>query len=127
MPLHIDLIDRGYFPVEIPPAFSTSSLASASGYLPSNLDSFAAKSSRCAFHSIPRLLHHRRLLGIPNRLHQFKLVVILEKHWMDLEAVAGELLFRPFFLRIPTQCNNVTLGRKRLNRVFCRHRRHSSM
>src|SRR5260370_7459026 len=86
MPLHIDLIDRGYFPVEIPPAFSTSSLASASGYLPTNLDSFAAKSSRCAFHSIPRLLHHRRLLGIPNPLHQFKLVVILEKHWTDLEA-----------------------------------------
>src|SRR5260370_37604141 len=86
MPLHIDLIERGYFPVEIPPVFSTSSLASASGYLPTNLDSFAAKSSRCAFHSIPRLLHHRRLLGIPNPLHQSKLVVILEKHWTDLEA-----------------------------------------
>ena len=35
--------------------------------------------------------------------------------------VTGELLFRPFFLRIPTQGNNVTLGRKRLNRVFGRH------
>jgi hypothetical protein len=40
---------------------------------------------------------------------------------MGREVVAGELLFRPFFLRIPTQCNNVTLGRKRLNRVFGRH------
>ena len=34
--------------------------------------------------------------------------------------MAGELLFHPFFLRIPTQCNNVTLGRKRVNRAFGR-------
>jgi hypothetical protein len=86
MPLHIDLIDKGYFPVEIPPAFSTSSFASTLGHLPTNLDSFAAKSSRCAFHSIPRLQHHRRLLGIPNPLHQLKLVDVLERHWPKLEA-----------------------------------------
>ena len=39
------------------------------------------------------------------------------------EPVAGELLIRPYFLRISTQSNNVTLGRKRLNRVFGRHSR----
>jgi len=32
------------------------------------------------------------------------------------EAVAGELLFRPFFLRIPTQCNIVTLRSKFVTR-----------
>jgi hypothetical protein len=91
MSLHIDLIDKGYFPVEIPPAFSTSTFASALGHLPTNLDTFAAKSSRCAFHSIPfhsipRLQHHRRLLGIPNPLHQLKLVDAIERHWTHLEA-----------------------------------------
>src|SRR5438445_12334625 len=86
MPLHIDLVDKGYFPVEIPPAFSTSSFASVSGYLPANLDTFIARSSRCAFHSVPRLQHHRRLLGIPNPLHQLKLAVVLEQHWAQLEA-----------------------------------------
>jgi reverse transcriptase-like protein len=86
MSLHVDLIEKGYLPVEIPPASSTSGLASISGHLPANLDGFAAKSSRCAFHSIPRLKHHRRLLGIPNPLHQLKLAVVLEKYWTDLEA-----------------------------------------
>src|SRR6266849_2833448 len=54
MSLHVDVIDKGYFPVEIPPAFSTSSFAGATGYLPTDLNKFAQKSSRRAFHSIPR-------------------------------------------------------------------------
>jgi hypothetical protein len=85
MSLHVDVIEKGYFPVEIPPAFSTSSFAGALGYLPANLNNFAAKYSRCAFHSIPRLQHHRRLLGVPNPLHQLKLVVVIESHWTSLE------------------------------------------
>jgi hypothetical protein len=85
MAFHVDVIDKGYFPVEIPPAFSTSSFAGAMAHLPSDLNKFAKKSSRCAFHSIPRLQHHRRLLGIPNPLHQLKLTVLLERHWADLE------------------------------------------
>ena len=31
------------------------------------------------------------------------------------------IVISTIFLRIPTQCNNVTLGRKRLNRFFGRH------
>src|SRR5882762_10040378 len=86
MLLHIDVIDKGYFPVEIPPAFSTSSFAGATGYLPADLNKFAQKSSRCALHSIPRLQHNRRMLGIPNPLHQLKLVVLVENHWATLES-----------------------------------------
>src|SRR6266851_8024513 len=86
MSLHVDVIDKGYFPVEIPPAFSTSSFAGATGYLPTDLNKFAQKSSRRAFHSIPRLQHHRRLLGIPNPLHQLRLVVTIEQQWGQLEA-----------------------------------------
>jgi len=86
MSLHIDVIDKGYFPVEIPPAFSTGRFAGASGHLPIDLNKFAQKSSRCALHSIPRLQHHRRMLGIPNPLHQLKLAVLIETNWASLES-----------------------------------------
>jgi hypothetical protein len=86
MSFHVDVIEKGYFPVEIPPAFSSSSFAGATGYFPTDLNQFAKKFSRCAFHSIPRLQHHRRMLGIPNPLHQLKLVVLLETYWSKLES-----------------------------------------
>ncbi|HEV2419138.1 MAG TPA: RNA-directed DNA polymerase [Terriglobia bacterium] len=85
MPLHTDLIGRGYFPVEIPPAFSTASFVGALDRLP-NPGSFTRPHSGCALHSIPRLQHHRRLLGIPNPLHQLRLAFVLEKHWSEIEA-----------------------------------------
>jgi len=81
----VDVIGKGYLPVEIPPAFSTDDFAAVSHKLVKNLNSFAQKSSRCAFHSIPRLQHHRRMLGVPNPLHQLKLAVQIENHWADLE------------------------------------------
>src|SRR5882762_4227152 len=86
MSLHVDVIDKGYFPLEIPPAFSTSSFAGATGYLPTDLNKFAQKASRCAYHSIPRLQHHRRLLGIPNPLHQARLSATVEAKWPVLHA-----------------------------------------
>ena len=86
MSFQADLIERGYLPVEIPPAFSTAGFASVLQHLPADLGDFAQKSSKCVFHSIPRLLHHRRLLGIPNPLHQLKLVKTIEEHWAGLEA-----------------------------------------
>jgi hypothetical protein len=57
------------------------------------------------------MLNHSRLGVDSDHVAQFA----------PIHGVAGELLFRPFFLRIPTQCNNVTMLRwaeKRLNRVF---------
>jgi hypothetical protein len=81
-----DLIEKGYLPVEIPPAFSMASFASSLSHLAADLNGFARRFSKCVFHSIPRLLHHRRLLGIPNPLHQLKLVAVIEEHWDELEA-----------------------------------------
>jgi hypothetical protein len=85
MPLCGDVIEKGYFPVEMPPSFSSVSFAGVLAHLPADLNTLAQKSSRCAFHSIPRLQHHRRLLGIPNPLHQLKLVALIEKYWTELE------------------------------------------
>jgi hypothetical protein len=86
MPLAHTLIESGYFPKEIPPAFSTSNYAAVLDQLPAKLDGIGQKSSRCIFHSIPRLQHSRRLLGITNLLHQYKLALVIENHWLDLEA-----------------------------------------
>jgi hypothetical protein len=80
------LIERGYFPVEIPPAFSPSAFAAVLNQLPRNIDTVGPESSKCAFHSIPRLQHSRRLLGIPNPLHQYKLASVIEKSWNQLET-----------------------------------------
>jgi Reverse transcriptase (RNA-dependent DNA polymerase) len=85
MAFHIDVMAKGYFPVEIPPAFSTNDFARLFKLSKNDPHSFAKKFSRCAFHSIPRLQHSRRMLGIPNPLHQLRLVVLLEKCWPEIE------------------------------------------
>src|SRR5690348_4812702 len=79
------LINKGYFPTELPPAFSTYKYSQIISALP-NLDVFQRGSSRCAIHSIPRLQHLRRLVGIPNPLHQLRLSALIERHWSDLDT-----------------------------------------
>lgn len=86
MALAQDLIARGYFPVEIPPPFSAEQYSTVLDKLPADLDSVGTQSSKCVFHSIPRLQHSRRLLGIPNPLHQYRLSLVVENSWAELEA-----------------------------------------
>jgi hypothetical protein len=83
--LPIGVIQKGYFPSEIPPAFTTRSFALLAPSLTRDLAKFAKTHSRYAFHSIPRLQHSRRLLGIPNPLHQLRLVAVIDKYWNKLE------------------------------------------
>ncbi len=90
-----DLVRRGYFPTELIPPFSTEKLADA---LPKILDSdlettindkknsINRRSSKCCLYSIPRVKHARRLLGIPNPLHQIILCQALEENWTELKA-----------------------------------------
>jgi hypothetical protein len=80
------LIERGYFPVEIPPALSPAPYSKMLRRLPGGLGGVGPDYSRCAFHSIPRLQHSRRLLAIPNPLHQYKLALVIEKAWPALDA-----------------------------------------
>jgi hypothetical protein len=83
--LSYDVVSSGYFPVEVPPCFSTTSFAATLLQVAPKVGSFRTKSSRCAYHSIPRLQHHRRLLGVPNPLHQLRLALIIEQDWPHLE------------------------------------------
>jgi hypothetical protein len=85
MSLAQSLIGNGYFPAEVPTPFTTLTFASKLDKLPSDLNTLGPKSSRCAYHSIPRLQHFRRLLGIPNPLHELRLAKIVEEYWTQLE------------------------------------------
>lgn len=80
------LISDGYLPTELPPAFSMETYAASLDKLPTDLNKVGRPSSRCAYHSIPRLQHLRRLIGIPNPLHQFKLAILIERYWTDIES-----------------------------------------
>jgi hypothetical protein len=86
MPLYQDLIAKGYFPAEIPAAFSPAPFATITPQLRGGVDNFAARKSLCAYHSIPRIQPNRRMLGIPNPLHQLKLALVIERNWAALEV-----------------------------------------
>ena len=79
------LISGGYLPSEVPPPFSMEGYAANLNNLPKDLDRVGPKSSRSSYHSIPRLQHFRRLLGIPNPLHKLKLARLLEYGWPEIE------------------------------------------
>jgi hypothetical protein len=84
MALAETLIRDGYFPTELPPAFSSARYSVIIGALQNQLDAIGPRFSKCADHSIPRLHHARRLLGIPNPLHQLKLAILIQDHWPQL-------------------------------------------
>jgi hypothetical protein len=79
------LIGAGFLPSELPPPFTSRGYSRILAGLPNDLDTIGPKSSRCAFHSIPRFQHVRRLLSIPNPLHQLKLAQLVERSWSALD------------------------------------------
>lgn len=90
MSLTLTIIRHGYLPPELPPPFSMEDYAANLDKLPEDLDTVGPRYSRCAYHSIPRLQHLRRLLGIPNPLHQLKLAVLIERCWPEIEQHMGQ-------------------------------------
>lgn len=84
-----DLIEKGYFPKELVPAFNTKSLAAIldSQILP-NIDSYTAqyKTSLYSKHNIARAGKSRRVLAIPNPLQQIKLSKTIVENWTELES-----------------------------------------
>lgn len=80
-----NLIRRGYFPKELPPAFETVSFADALGNILPLLDNFEKKSSSCAYFSMPKIRHARRNIGVPNPLHQLRLSKVIADNWCELD------------------------------------------
>lgn len=98
-----DLIEKGYFPKELVPAFNTKSLAAIldSQILP-NMDSYTAqyKTSLYSKHNIARAGRSRRVLAIPNPLQQIKLSKTIVDNWIELENFINQSqlsLSRPIY------------------------------
>lgn len=86
-----NLISKGYFPLELPPPFSTGALATLLTTIPNIEQSNSNQSySKCCRHSIPKVGKVRRLLGIPNPLHQIRLCKRIETNWNVIEQFVNQ-------------------------------------
>lgn len=103
MPLQLfDLLDKGFFPKELPPPFTTSSFAHAlagpHAALPSGAFSSSPKFSMLCVHNLVRTGGLRRNLGIPNPKHFFCLAKHVIANWANLTACSNA---SPFSLSKP--------------------------
>jgi hypothetical protein len=80
------LVRKGYFPTELPPPFSTDTLADALSVLPA-LDTFPTKWSKTMLFSIPKSWPARRTLAVPNPLHQIQLSDLVSRYWRSLQGI----------------------------------------
>jgi len=78
------LISRGYFPVEIPPPFTTKNFANYinrnKGKLPANFTNHK-KNAKLMRHSIPRVGINRRAISVPNPVCFYDLCKTIEDNW----------------------------------------------
>lgn len=84
----LDLLARGYFPLELPPPFQTETFARALHgvgiTLPSSFTSITRTAKACV-HNLARPGTLRRPLGIPNPILQYNLCTAVESNWSALE------------------------------------------
>jgi len=101
MPTLHDLLAKGYFPRELPPAFSTASFASAvvSGVgLNNGFGAVNADSAPLCVHNMVRSGGLRRNLGVPNPCSYSRLCEFVANRWNDLQTAASR---SPFSLTKP--------------------------
>ena len=82
-------VSKGYFPAELPPPFVTGQLADLLSNLP-NLTKLNPRWSKGAFFSIPKSWPARRVLSVPNPLHQILLSASVAEHWDDLGEIFAQ-------------------------------------
>ena len=98
-----DLLSRGFFHDRMIPPLSTLSLSGPPGtelvrHARAIMSTAADKGyhsclpvrSRCVQHSVPKRKHLRRVLSIPNPLHQSILCCEIVDHWKELLALCSE-------------------------------------
>ncbi len=101
MPTLLDLLAKGYFPRELPPAFSTTGFANAvAGGGTLNVGFVAAQptSAILCVHNMVRSAGLRRNLGIPNPVPYSRLCEFVVVRWADLQTNANR---SPFSLTKP--------------------------
>lgn len=79
-----DLVEKGFFPRELPPAFSTAELAAALPAIRSSLQ--PNRPTALTNYSIPGSKNIRRFLGIPNPKTQILLCDEISSRWSDIET-----------------------------------------
>jgi hypothetical protein len=80
-----DLLEKGYFPRELPPPFQTASFAA---YAPVHAGTWGkAKWTRCVRHNLARPGGLRRPLGIPNPISYYRLAELLVSNWATIRAL----------------------------------------
>lgn len=84
-----DIIERGYFPKELPPPFSSKSLADHFQEIPKS----NAKDSYCLRYSYSKYATVRRTLSIPNPAHFCPLAEEIAKCWPDLQKFCSNSPF----------------------------------
>ncbi|MDM5264841.1 RNA-directed DNA polymerase [Bacillus wiedmannii] len=89
-----DFVSKGYFPVELVPPFTTKELGKHVSSIESriqgmniNINGQKVRSSKFAVHTIPKILHQRRSLGIPNPFHQIKLMQTIINNWSEIKSI----------------------------------------
>jgi hypothetical protein len=82
------LIERGYFPSQLPPCFTTSSLAVRATKVLADYGNLKEKddSTRGEHFSVARIGHSRRLITIPNPIAQLNVAKIISDNWVEIEA-----------------------------------------
>lgn len=82
-----NILEKGYFPRELPPPFNTSDFS----HFIKNCDNDMLKSfnsnhyqTKCATHNLPRSGMLRRSLGIPNPINFYQLARFIKKNWTEI-------------------------------------------
>ena len=80
------LLERGYFPEELPPPFHTSDLARYRTHVSRSWDKLGANypSSTAEVYSNPRLRQLRRTLSIVNPVAQLYLAKLVSDYWVEI-------------------------------------------
>lgn len=84
------LLSKGYFPKELPPPFLSESFANEADEIAKRWKRVSEparkkfRESTCVKYSIPRINYSRRIISIPNPLHQHALVEVIAANWAQL-------------------------------------------
>lgn len=98
-----DLIERGYFPREIPPVFNPADLAALVRQPPPGMPTPSKQWTACTRHNLARSGGFRRPLGIPNPRGFLPLADVFESNWLE---IANHLYVRRFSRSRPTIYKN---------------------
>lgn len=83
-----DLINKGYFPRELPPPFTTNDLATKYTSIKTSLSGTISKeATRCIDFSISKVGLIRKIIKIPNPMHQCQLCEIVSDNWTEIEKI----------------------------------------